>query len=150
MSRAGVTSILPADLASWRRAIAPAEALTDDGSPIGCAAALAVLSVIREERLLERAVDIGRRVRAVVAPLQAQGTVPICNLRGLGAMLAFDAADAAAAKRLVARALERGLLLLTCGGHGETVRLLMPLTIPDADLTAGLEILAEAIRKVAS
>jgi 4-aminobutyrate aminotransferase / (S)-3-amino-2-methylpropionate transaminase / 5-aminovalerate transaminase len=120
---------------------------TYGGSPIGCAAALAVLTVMREERLLERAVDIGRRVRAVLEPLQDQGTVPICNLRGLGAMLAFDAPDAVAAKHLVGRALERGLLLLTCGGHGETVRLLMPLTIPDADLNAGLEILAEVIRE---
>jgi 4-aminobutyrate aminotransferase/(S)-3-amino-2-methylpropionate transaminase len=121
---------------------------TYGGSPLGCAAALAVLKVIREERLLDRAVEIGRRVRAVVAPLQAAGTIPICNLRGLGAMLAFDLPDAPAAKRLVARALERGLLLLTCGGHGETVRLLMPLTIPDADLDAGLEILAKTIREV--
>ena len=120
---------------------------TYGGSPTGCAAALAVLRVMREERLLERAVDIGRRVRAVLEPLQDQGTVPICNLRGLGAMLAFDTVDAVAAKRLVGRALERGLLLLTCGTHGETVRLLMPLTIPDADLNAGLEILAEAIRE---
>ena len=120
---------------------------TYGGSPIGCAAALAVLTVMREERLLERAVEIGRRVRAVLEPLQYQSTVPICNLRGLGAMLAFDAPDAVAAKRLVGRALEHGLLLLTCGTHGETVRLLMPLTIPDADLNAGLEILAEVIRE---
>jgi 4-aminobutyrate aminotransferase/(S)-3-amino-2-methylpropionate transaminase len=119
---------------------------TYGGSPIGCAAALAVLTVIREERLLERAVDIGRRVRAVLEPLQADPAIPICNLRGLGAMLAFDLPDAAAAKALVARALKRGLLLLTCGGHGETVRLLIPLTIPDAELTYGLEILSEAIR----
>ena len=119
---------------------------TYGGSPLGCAAALAVLAVIRDERLLERAVDIGRRVRAVVEPLQAQDSIPICNLRGMGAMLAFDLPDAGAAKALVARALQRGLLLLTCGGHGETVRLLMPLTIPDAELTQGLEILAEAIR----
>jgi 4-aminobutyrate aminotransferase / (S)-3-amino-2-methylpropionate transaminase / 5-aminovalerate transaminase len=130
---------------------------TYGGSPIGCAAALAVLSVIREEGLLERAIEIGRQVRAVVAPLQAEGSAPICNLRGLGAMLAFDVMrargspepDGAAAKRLTAYALQRGLLLLTCGGHGETVRLLMPLTIPDEDLAAGLAILADAIRKVA-
>jgi 4-aminobutyrate aminotransferase/(S)-3-amino-2-methylpropionate transaminase len=119
---------------------------TYGGSPLGCAAALAVLSVIREERLLERAAEIGRRVRAIVEPLQADEAIPICNLRGLGAMLAFDLPDAAAAKALVARALQRGLLLLTCGGHGETVRLLIPLTIRDAELAQGLDILAEAIR----
>jgi 4-aminobutyrate aminotransferase / (S)-3-amino-2-methylpropionate transaminase / 5-aminovalerate transaminase len=127
---------------------------TFGGSPLGCAAALAVLSVIREEQLLERATAIGQRVRAVLEPLQMQGTVPICNLRGLGAMLAFDVVqargsptpDGPAARRLVARALQRGVLLLTCGGHGETVRLLMPLTIADAQLSVGLEILADEIR----
>jgi 4-aminobutyrate aminotransferase / (S)-3-amino-2-methylpropionate transaminase / 5-aminovalerate transaminase len=127
---------------------------TFGGSPLGCAAALAVLSVIREERLLERATEIGQRVRTVLEPLQVQGSVPICNLRGLGAMLAFDVVqargsqtpDGPAARRLVARALQRGLLLLTCGGHGETVRLLMPLTIADAQLSVGLEILADEIR----
>jgi 4-aminobutyrate aminotransferase / (S)-3-amino-2-methylpropionate transaminase / 5-aminovalerate transaminase len=127
---------------------------TYGGSPLGCAAALAVLSVIRAEHLLERATDIGRRVRAVLEPLQMRGSVPICNLRGLGAMLAFDVMqargsqtpDGPAARRLVARALQRGLLLLTCGGHGETVRLLMALTIADAQLSVGLEISADEIR----
>jgi len=131
---------------------------TYGGSPIGCAAALAVLSVIKEEKLLERAADIGRRVRAVLEPLQAAGAAPICNLRGLGAMLAFDVMqargsqmpDGPGAKRLTNRALQRGLLLLTCGGHGETVRLLMALTIPEAELQAGLEILADVIRGAAN
>jgi 4-aminobutyrate aminotransferase/(S)-3-amino-2-methylpropionate transaminase len=124
------------------------------GSPVGCAAALAVLDVIFEEKLLDRAAAIGRRIRAAIEPLLfATRRVPIANLRGLGAMLAFDIVksrdgaqpDGAGAKRLVATALQKGLIVLTCGAHGETVRILVPLTIPDADLDAGLAILGDLI-----
>jgi 4-aminobutyrate aminotransferase/(S)-3-amino-2-methylpropionate transaminase len=85
---------------------------------------------------------------------QRKGT-PIANLRGLGTMLAFDvvtahdggAPDGAAAKRLTMRALEAGLLLLTCGTYGETLRILVPLTITDADLRAGLDTLYSALER---
>jgi 4-aminobutyrate aminotransferase/(S)-3-amino-2-methylpropionate transaminase len=124
------------------------------GSPLGCAAALAVLDIIGEENLLERAAALGRRIRAALEPLLfATQRVPIANLRGLGAMMAFDVVkrrtgaqpDGAGAKRLVAAALRQGLLVLTCGAHAETVRILVPLTIPDADLDAGLTILGNLI-----
>jgi len=127
---------------------------TYGGSPVGCAAALAVLEVIKEEALLSRANDIGRSIRSRLEPLIADGTrAPIANLRGLGAMLAFDVVkqpgsvepDGPGAKRLVARALDRGLIVLTCGTFGETVRILVPLTIGEPDLQAGLEILSDAI-----
>jgi 4-aminobutyrate aminotransferase / (S)-3-amino-2-methylpropionate transaminase / 5-aminovalerate transaminase len=124
------------------------------GSPLGCAAALAVLDVICEEKLLDRAAAIGRRIRAAIEPLLfAAQRVPVANLRGLGAMMAFDVVksragaqpDGAGAKRLVAAALRKGLIVLTCGAHGETVRILVPLTIPDVDLEAGLAILGDLI-----
>lgn len=127
---------------------------TYGGSPIGCAAALAVLDVFREEGLLARAEAIGRTVRRAIDELtDGPGDVPIANLRGLGAMLAFDVVrsrrdprpDGPAAKRIAAATLERGLIVLTCGGNGETIRLLMPLTIADAVLDEGLGILTGAI-----
>jgi 4-aminobutyrate aminotransferase/(S)-3-amino-2-methylpropionate transaminase len=110
---------------------------TYGGSPIGCAAALAVLDVIRDERLVERAQGIGRTIRARLEPRGLK-------LRGLGAMLAFDLADAPAAKALAARALDEGVIVLTCGTHGQTVRLLPPLTIPDEVLEEGLAALVRA------
>ena len=124
------------------------------GSPLGCAAALAVLDVIHEEKLLERANALGRRIRAVLEPLtQASTGVPVANLRGLGAMIGVDVVkargsqqpDGVTAKKVVAAALQKGLIALTCGTQGETIRLLVPLTIPDADLDAGLAILKDIL-----
>lgn len=132
---------------------------TYGGSPIGCAAALAVLDVIEEDKLMERADEIGRTIRGRISRSMGQGEgVPVAHLRGLGAMLAFDVAastesglpDGRAARRVAARALEKGLVVLTCGTFGETVRLLVPLTVSDAILEEGLGILSDAIEHVRS
>jgi 4-aminobutyrate aminotransferase/(S)-3-amino-2-methylpropionate transaminase len=125
------------------------------GSPVGCAAALAVLDVIEEEGLLERAETLGAAIRASLARIvRADNTLPIANLRGLGAMLAFDVVkdtasrepDGTGARAVAARALERGLIVLTCGTHGETLRILVPLTIQYELLEQGLEMLEQALR----
>ena len=129
---------------------------TYGGSPLGCVAALAVLEVIREDNLLERATLIGKRIRAVFEPLlEASSGTPIANLRGVGAMIGFDVVktrggkepDGAMVKKILATALKRGLLCIGCGVHGETIRLLVPLTISDQDLASGLAILAGAVAK---
>jgi 4-aminobutyrate aminotransferase / (S)-3-amino-2-methylpropionate transaminase / 5-aminovalerate transaminase len=127
---------------------------TYGGSPIGCAAALAVLDVMEEERLLERSEAIGARLRKRLAALaESSAGVPISNVRGLGAMIGFDVlksrggeTDGAAAKRVTQRALEAGLILLYCGLQGETIRILVPLTISDATLDEGLGKLEQALR----
>lgn len=107
-----------------------------------------------EERLLERSEVIGARLRKRLAAL-AEGSagVPIGNVRGLGAMIGFDVlksrggeTDGAAAKRVTQRALEAGLILLYCGLQGETIRILVPLTIADATLDEGLDKLEQALR----
>lgn len=127
---------------------------TYGGSPIGCAAALAVLEVIADENLLERADVIGARIRSRLAEISHRDDVlTMANLRGLGAMIGFDlmsSVDARvpngmAAKEVAARALTNGLIILTCGTHGETVRILVPLTVTDAVLDEGLSILERAL-----
>jgi 4-aminobutyrate aminotransferase/(S)-3-amino-2-methylpropionate transaminase len=124
------------------------------GSPISCAAALAVLDVFAEEKLLARAGHIGEHINARLAKIERKnGLLPIAHSRGLGAMVAFDIVksrgehepDGAAAKRVTARALERGLILLSCGIYGETIRILVPLTVSDAVLDEGLDRLEEAL-----
>jgi 4-aminobutyrate aminotransferase/(S)-3-amino-2-methylpropionate transaminase len=83
----------------------------------------------------------------------AQRHAGICAVRGLGAMVAFELArggnalqpDADIAKRIVAEAAQRGLILLTCGTWGNVVRILVPLTAADALLDEGLGILADCL-----
>lgn len=124
------------------------------GSPIACAAALAVLEVIEEERLVERAQALGGKVRERLGRMAADERLrPIGNVRGPGSMIAFDllaerggtTPDPAATKAVLQRAHAAGLVLLGCGAQGEAIRLLYPLTIEDAVLDEGLDILETAL-----
>lgn len=126
---------------------------TYGGSPIGCAAALAVLDVIEQEGLCARAVDIGAQLRARLTDWQKTG-LPVANIRGLGAMIGFDVTDAAgrpdgvAAKAVTSAALAHGLILLSCGVGGETIRLLMPLTATNDLIDEGMTILSGVLAGV--
>jgi 4-aminobutyrate aminotransferase/(S)-3-amino-2-methylpropionate transaminase len=122
------------------------------GSPIACAAALAVLEVIAEEKLCERAVQIGRML--VDALRDAARTLPaIGEVRGLGAMVAIELVkngdahqpDADLAKALVKRAAEKGLVLLSCGLYGNVIRFLVPLTASNEIIREGLDIVVAAL-----
>lgn len=124
------------------------------GSPVACAAALAVLDVIRDEKLLDRANAIGEKMRACIQAIaQRNDTLPIAHVRGPGAMIAFDLVktrgghepDGDAARRVTARALENGLILLSCGIYGETIRILVPLTASESILDEGLDRLETAL-----
>ena len=123
---------------------------TYGGSPVGCAAALAVLEVIHAEGLIERANRIGARLRERFDSwTRREDMATVRNVRGLGAMLGFDLADGATARVVVSRALQRGLILLTCGRDAETIRVLLPLTIEDALLNEGLDLLERTLCEVA-
>ncbi|CAD5372210.1 4-aminobutyrate aminotransferase, PLP-dependent [Rubrivivax sp. A210] len=121
------------------------------GSPLGCAAALAVLQAFEDEKLLARAQAMGENLvqglKAIASRVPAIGDV-----RGLGAMVAIELfqggdkhrPDADLTKRVVAEAARRGLILLSCGSYGNVVRILVPLTAPDALVAEGLAILADS------
>jgi len=120
-------------------------------NPLAIAAAHAVLDVIEEEKLCERAQALGDRLKGRLNALRA--TVPqISDVRGLGAMVAVEFAgadgtpDPEFTQQVQARARDAGLLLLTCGVHANVVRFLFPLTIEDAVLDEGLEILTAALQ----
>jgi 4-aminobutyrate aminotransferase/(S)-3-amino-2-methylpropionate transaminase len=124
------------------------------GSPVACAAALAVLDVIDEEKLLARADAIGERLKArLQAVAKRNDAVPIAAIRGLGAMIGFDIVksrgvhepDGDAVKRVTMQALANGLVLLSCGIYGETIRILVPLTASDAIVDEGLDRLETAL-----
>ena len=113
---------------------------TYSGSPIACAAALAVLDVIEEEKLIDRANHIGEKMKSRLEAISRRNnTVPIAEIRGPGAMVAFDVVktrgtdepDADMTKKVITKARENGLILLSCGVYGNAIRLLVPLTATD-------------------
>lgn len=123
------------------------------GSPLGCAAALAVLRVFERDRLLERAQVLGERITAALRAIAAH--VPaIAEVRGLGAMVALELCqggdpqrpDADMTRRVIAEAARRGLILLSCGTDGNVIRILVPLTAEDALVDEGLQILSDCLR----
>ncbi len=127
---------------------------TYGGNPVSCAAAHAVLDIIEEEQLCTRSHRIGEQLKTRLTEIKAGGnTTPIGEIRGLGAMVAFDLVKTAGgndpepdrAKKLTSKALENGLILLSCGVYGNTIRLLAPLTIPDNHLAEGLDILEQSL-----
>ncbi|CAH2599913.1 4-aminobutyrate aminotransferase PuuE [Rhodovastum atsumiense] len=127
---------------------------TYGGNPVACAAALAVLDVIAEEKLLDRANAIGATIRARLQQwTERSDLLPIGGVRGPGAMIGFELftrrggqePDAAAAKRVTARALQEGLILLSCGNLGNAIRILVPLTVPEPVLQEGLALLEKAL-----
>jgi 4-aminobutyrate aminotransferase len=122
------------------------------GNPVACAAACAVIEVIREEGILARAQALGERFRTFVGALAADPANGIGEVRGLGAMVAFEIVkpgtaepDADRTKRITARAAELGLILLSCGVYYNTIRVLVPITAQDAVFEEGLRLLARAI-----
>ena len=131
---------------------------TYGGSPIGCAAALGVLQAIEEGKLLERSAEMGKRMIARINRIAARTDVlPIGDIRGLGAMVAFELVkapgsvvpDPDAAKALCARALENGLILLSCGVYANVIRILVPLTAEDTVLEEGLDMLEKSLSDLA-
>jgi 4-aminobutyrate aminotransferase / (S)-3-amino-2-methylpropionate transaminase / 5-aminovalerate transaminase len=125
---------------------------TFGGNPVACAAALAVLEVIERDSICARAREIGaiaiQRMRVMQERLACIGDV-----RGIGAMTALELVDnrssrepaPALALAVLREAHARGLALLRAGLYDNVIRLLMPLTISDQELTAGLDILEQSI-----
>jgi len=115
------------------------------GNPVAQAAALAVLDVIEDEGVCDRAAQLGETIRARMESWRERWP-PIGDVRGLGAMLAIElvedretkapAADVASA--VVEAAAERGLLLLKCGIYSNCIRVLTPLVISDSELDEAL------------
>ncbi len=122
---------------------------TYGGSPLGIAAANAVLDVIEEEGLCDRANQLGARLKQHLSSLRDD--VPeIVDIRGPGFMNAVEfnlggKPSADFANKVRAEALKRGLLLLTCGVHGNVIRFLAPITVPDGIFEEALDILDASI-----
>ena len=119
---------------------------TFGGNPLSCAAAAVVLDIVADEDFLARARSLGDTIRARLDDIAGRHS-DIGEVRGLGPMLAFEFEEQSPerAKAVTAAALERGLLLLSCGLYGNVIRLLPPLTITSEELDEGLAILEESL-----
>lgn len=129
---------------------------TFSGSPIACAAGLAVLDVIEEENLVERAQVIGERMLNTFRNWQEKYEL-IGDVRGLGSMVAMELVKdrstkepaAEEAKKIAADTQVNGLISLSAGIYGNVLRFLPPLVITEEQLERGLSILEKSIEKVA-
>jgi 4-aminobutyrate aminotransferase/(S)-3-amino-2-methylpropionate transaminase len=129
---------------------------TYGGNPLACAAALAAMDTIEADRLIDRAREIGQLVTKRLVSLRGKDN-RVGDVRGRGAMIAIELVrpgtevpDPALARAVVTECHAAGVIVLTCGTHGNVLRLLPPLTISDELLTDGLDVLEQAFAAVGS
>jgi len=119
------------------------------GNPLAVASSLAVLDVIAEEQLCDRALRLGAEL---VETLNNSGNPALAEVRARGSMVAAEFNDPATGKpsatiahAIQQKALAQGLILLTCGVHGNVIRFLYPLTIPYAQFRRALGLLSSIL-----
>jgi len=125
---------------------------TYSGNPVSCASALAVLDVIEEEKILERSQELGEQLVKRYKTWEDRFEC-VDHVRNLGGMTAFDLVtdkasrtpDTQLTQALIGKARENGLILLSCGFHGNTIRNLVPITIQQDVLEEGLGIIEHAL-----
>lgn len=127
------------------------------GSPLACAAGLAVLEAIEEEKLIDRANAIGDRITGRFKTMAQRNSLScIGDIRNLGAMIALELVKDRATKEpaaeltkaLVQKAADKGLILLSCGTYGNVIRILVPLTASDALIDEGLDVIETALEEL--
>jgi len=124
---------------------------TYGGNAVACAAALATLDVIDDERLAERAERVGKRMLTTLRAAVLNHSL-VAEVRGRGLMLAIEFADGGAltprpdlAKGLLHEAMARNVLLLTCGTYGQAVRIIPPLVTTDDEVDMALSAIIESL-----
>jgi len=128
---------------------------TYTGSPTACAAALAVFDVFETEDILGKSQRLGEKLKERFAQWQDQFP-QVDNARNLGPMAAFELVESKESHKprpkmaaaLLKKAKEKGLILLSCGMYGNSIRFLMPVTIEDEVLEEGLNIVEEALKEL--
>lgn len=128
---------------------------TYSGNPVSCQAALAVLDILLEDKLLERSAQLGNTLKERFSTLQESHEI-IGDVRGKGPMLAIELVKdrqtkepaANEAKKLLQLCYEKGLIVLSCGNYGNVIRTLMPFVITDEQLDKGLSILEESLNQI--
>ena len=131
---------------------------TYGGNPVACAAALGVLKAIEEEGLLARSTALGERILARFKAMAKKNSLTcIGDARGLGAMVSMELVKdretrepaPELTKALTGKALENGLVLLSCGIYGNVIRVMVPITASDQVVDEGLDIIERSLEQVA-
>jgi 4-aminobutyrate aminotransferase len=127
---------------------------TYGGNAVACAAALATLDVIDDERLVQRAERVGAAILERLRELAAAHPC-VAEVRGRGLMIAIEFAEGDAltprpdlARGLLAEAMARNLLLLTCGTYGQAVRIIPPLTTTDDEVDIAVTAIGDALATI--
>ena len=129
---------------------------TFGGNPLACAAALAVLDVIKADNLLQRGMELGKVIDARLRKMAQRNSLDcIGDVRTLGCMNAIELvknrdsreADGDLTARVVAIALKKGLILVSAGPARNVIRLLVPLSAPSDVVHEGLDILETALEE---
>lgn len=124
------------------------------GNPLATAASLEVIKIIQEEKLLDKSNELGKELKDLLLSLSKE-VKEIAKVKGIGSMVAVEFAKngdflegANIAKKVQARAMQEGLLLLTCGTYGNVIRFLYPLSIPKEQWSKALDIIKNSIKEV--
>jgi 4-aminobutyrate aminotransferase len=127
---------------------------TYGGNAVACAAALATLDVIDEERLADRAHRLGGRLLDGLR-IRAEGHACVAEVRGRGMMIAIELAEEETltprpdlAKALLGETMARKLLLLTCGTRGQVVRIIPPLVTTEDELDLAIGIIGDSLEAI--
>ncbi len=127
---------------------AGAHGSTYGGSPVPCAAGLATLEVLREERLLENAAEQGALLLGGLAPIRGRVPWLVEDVRGVGLMIGVEFPSAHLAEAVTLAAFQRGLLLLEAGESA--VRISPPLVVTPGQCHTALRLFGEAVEEVAA
>lgn len=125
------------------------------GNPVACAAGIAVMDLIEEEDILNRSTALGELLVKEVQKI-AEKDKRIGEVRSLGGMVAFELVENSdphkplpdLAKQLTNKALEKGLILLSCGIYGNVIRILVPITAEESIVKEGIQIIEQSLKEI--
>jgi len=120
---------------------------TFGGNPVSCAAAIATIEVIKKQKLLQNATQLGAYLKAKLLKLQKQFPI-IKEVRGLGLMLGLDFKESSIVGKLINDCLGKGLVLISTGGDGTVIRFIPPLIVKKKEIDHALAIFEQALQNV--
>lgn len=127
---------------------------TFGGNPLSCVAALKVIEVIEQGKLLDRASELGKITKDRLEAMKEKYSI-IGDVRGLGSMVGIELVKDRKTKEpatqetaeIRKRCHEHGLVIMSCGTLHNTIRIMFPLVIKEDELEKGLDILEDAIKE---